>query len=104
VGDEYVTGLDLVSSAGQTRTLAVEGVFVELGLLPNSQLVREWAPLNDDGHVIINHRCETSVPGLFAAGDVTNVYAEQVPVSIGEGVKAALSAWSYLASSAAGHR
>jgi alkyl hydroperoxide reductase subunit AhpF len=44
-----------------------------------------------------NQRCETSLPGLFAAGDVTNVHSEQVPVAIGEGVKAALSAWSYLA-------
>jgi thioredoxin reductase len=98
VGDEYVTGLDLVGINGQVRTLGVEGVFVEMGLLPNSQLVREWVALNDDGHVIVDHRCKTNIPGFFAAGDVTNVYAEQVPVAIGEGVKAALSAWSYLAS------
>nr|HMN29823.1 FAD-dependent oxidoreductase [Caldilineaceae bacterium] len=81
---------------GETRSLAVDGVFVELGLLPNNSLVRELVALDEEGHIIINQHCESSIPGLFAAGDVTNVYAEQVPVAIGEGVKAALSAWSYL--------
>ena len=53
--------------------------------------------MDEAGRVVVNHQCETNVPGIFAAGDVTNVYAEQVPVAIGEGVKAALSAWSYFA-------
>jgi alkyl hydroperoxide reductase subunit F len=95
-GDDFVTGLNLVAATGETRTLPVEGVFVEFGLLPNNELVRDLASLDEDGHIMVNHRCETSVPGLFAAGDVTNVHAEQVPVAIGEGVKAALTAWSYL--------
>jgi NADH-dependent peroxiredoxin subunit F len=97
VGDQFVTGLDLVGVNGETRTLPVEGVFIEFGLLPNNELIRTLAPLDDHGHIIVNQHCATSVPGLFAAGDVTNVHAEQVPVAIGEGVKAALSAWSYLA-------
>jgi thioredoxin reductase len=98
VGDQFVTGVDLVSGTGETRTLPVEGVFVEFGLLPNNDLVHELVTLDEAGHIMVNQRCETSVPGIFAAGDVTNVYAEQVPVAIGEGVKAAISAWSYLAS------
>lgn len=96
-GDQFVTGLALVATNGETRLLPVDGVFVELGLLPNNELVNEIAALDNEGRVIVNHSCETNVPGLFAAGDVTNVYAEQVPVAVGEGVKAALSAWSYLA-------
>jgi len=96
-GDEFVTGLDLVAVNGTTRTLAVEGVFIEFGLLPNNEFVRDLVAFDEDGHIIVNHRCATSLPGLFAAGDVTNVYSEQVTVAIGEGVKAALSAWSYLA-------
>ena len=48
------------------------------------------------GQIPINQLCETAVPGLYAAGDVTNTYAEQIPVAIGEGIKAALSAWQYL--------
>jgi alkyl hydroperoxide reductase subunit F len=97
IGDQYVTDLGLVAANGETRQLAVDGVFVELGLLPNNELVHELVELDEAGRIVVNHHCETNVPGLFAAGDVTNVYAEQVPVAIGEGVKAALSAWSYLA-------
>jgi thioredoxin reductase len=97
VGDQFVTGLELVGINGETRTLPVEGVFVEFGLLPNNELVQELVRLDESGHIVVNQHCETSLPGLFAAGDVTNVYAEQVPVAVGEGIKAALSAWEYLA-------
>mgnify|MGYP001347537743 CR=1 FL=1 len=96
-GDEFVRSIDLVGGNGEIRRLDVEGVFVQFGLLPNNSLVREFVALDEDGHVIINQRCETSVPGLFAAGDLTNIHAEQVPVSLGEGAKAALAAWEYLA-------
>lgn len=96
VGDQFVTALALVATNGETRVLPVDGVFVELGLLPNNELVHDLVELDNEGRIVVNHHCETSLPGLFAAGDVTNVYAEQVPVAIGEGVKAALSAWSYL--------
>jgi thioredoxin reductase len=96
-GDQFVTNLVLVATNGETRSLQVEGVFVELGLLPNNDMVQGLVDVDDAGRVIVNSHCETNIPGLFAAGDVTNVYAEQVPVAIGEGVKAALSAWSYVA-------
>jgi thioredoxin reductase len=96
VGEEFVTGLAIVGANGEVRTIPVEGVFVEFGLLPNIEMVRGLVELDDEGRIVVNQHCETSAPGLFAAGDVTNVHAEQVPVAIGEGVKAALSAWSYL--------
>lgn len=97
VGDEFVTGIDIVGINGEVRTLSVEGVFVQFGLLPNNSSVRDLVQLDRDGHIVIDENCATSVPGIFAAGDVTTVYAEQVPVSIGEGAKAGLSAWRYLA-------
>ena len=97
LGEEYVTGISLVGANGETRQLPVDGVFVQFELLPNVELVRGLVELDVQGHICVNHRCETSVPGLFAAGDVTSVYAEQVPVAIGEGVKAMLSAWEFLA-------
>jgi len=97
VGDQFVTHLGLVALNGETRSLVVDGVFVELGLLPNNEIVRDVVELDEVGRIVVNNHCETSLPGIFAAGDVTNVYAEQVPVAIGEGVKAALSVWSYLA-------
>jgi thioredoxin reductase len=97
VGDEFVTGIGLVGANGETRQLTVEGVFIQFALLPNNELVRGLVELDHYGHICITHRCETNIPGLFAAGDVTNIQSEQVLVAIGEGAKAALSAWEYLA-------
>lgn len=97
VGDEYVTGIDIVGINGEVRTLPAEGVFVQFGLLPNNSGVRDLIELDRDGHIVIDENCATAQPGIFAAGDVTTVYAEQVPVSIGEGAKAGLSAWRYVA-------
>jgi thioredoxin reductase len=96
-GDEFVRTIDLVGANGEIRVLDVEGVFIQFGLVPNNSLVRDFVALDEDGLVKINQRCETNVPGLFAAGDLTNIHAEQVPVSLGEGAKAALAAWEYLA-------
>jgi alkyl hydroperoxide reductase subunit F len=101
VGDHYVTGINLVGANGETRQLAVDGVFVQMALLPNNEMVRPLVErglqVGEEGHLMINQRCETSIPGLFAAGDVTNIHTEQVLAAIGEGAKAALSAWEYLA-------
>lgn len=94
-GEAFVTQIELQQSYS-IRYLPVEGVFIEMGLLPNSDCVRDLLQLDLDSHIPVNQRCETLLPGLFAAGDVTNVHAEQVPVAIGEGVKAAISAWEWL--------
>ena len=99
VGDEFVTGVDIVGINGEVRTLPVDGVFVEFGLLPNNSSVRDMVELDRDGHIVIDENCATSQAGIFAAGDVTTVYAEQVPVSIGEGAKAGLSVWRYVSAS-----
>jgi alkyl hydroperoxide reductase subunit F len=97
VGDEFVTGIDLVGINGEVRSLPVEGIFVQFGLLPNNSSVRELVNLDHNGHIVVDEQCATSMPGIFAAGDVTTVCGEQVVVSLGEGAKAALSAWQYLA-------
>jgi alkyl hydroperoxide reductase subunit AhpF len=97
VGDDFVNGINLVGANGETRQLTVDGVFVQMALLPNNELVRDLVAVDEGGHVIVNHRCETNMPGIFAAGDLTNIQSEQVLVAIGEGAKAALSAWEYLA-------
>ena len=97
LGDSYVTGLE-IAAGYTTREVAVDGIFVELGLIPNIEFVRELVDFDPEtGHIPVNQRCETARPGLFAAGDVTDVYAEQITVALGEGVKAAISAWEYLA-------
>lgn len=97
IGDDFVTGIDLVGINGEVRSVPVDGIFVQFGLLPNNGAVRELVQLDHNGHIIVDQQCATNVPGLFAAGDVTTVCAEQVVVSLGEGAKAALSAWQYLA-------
>lgn len=95
-GDDFVTELH-VGKGYERKALKVDGVFVELGLLPNSELLHNVVALDPEtGCIPVNQRCETSVPGLFAAGDVTDIFAEQVPVAIGEGIKAAISAWEYI--------
>lgn len=97
IGDDYVTGIGLVGTNGEVRHLPVEGVFIEFALVPNNEMVRGLVDLDPEGYICIDQRCATNVPGLFAAGDVSNIHAEQVLVAVGEGAKAALSAWEYLA-------
>jgi len=78
------------------RFLEVNGLFVEIGYLPNSDFVKDTVHLNSRGEIIINALNETSVPGIFAAGDVTDVPYKQIIISAGEGAKATLTANDYL--------
>ncbi len=94
-GEQFVEGV-IVRGQGQTKELPVEGLFVELGIVPNSQLASDLVLTNASGKIVIDSKCATSRPGIFAAGDVTDVFVEQVLISIGEGAKAALSAYEYL--------
>jgi NADH-dependent peroxiredoxin subunit F len=95
-GDAYARRLIIRSKDGEERTLEVDGIFVELGLRPRTELVSEMAELDDEGRLVVSCGAGTSVPGLFAAGDVTNLPAEQVLIAIGEGAKATLNAYDYL--------
>jgi len=97
VGDRMVSGIRVKEmKSGREQMLEVGGVFVEVGLIPNSDFVRGMLTLNEFGEILINCACETGVPGLYAAGDVTNVPAKQIVVAAGEGAKAALQAHQYL--------
>lgn len=95
-GQEYAQRVILETPDGQESEVQADGIFVELGLVPNSDPVKGLADLDEAGRVKIDRLNYTSVPGLFAAGDVTNAYAEQVLIAIGEGAKAALSAYEYI--------
>lgn len=95
-GDEFVTGLRLQNNQGTIREVRLDGVFVELGLIPNSDFVAHLVERDEQGRIKVDQQAATSHDGIFAAGDVTNVYAEQVPIALGEGIKAALSASEYL--------
>lgn len=76
--------------------LPVNGVFIAIGLKPNSSLVSDICKLNEKGEIIINPDCSTSYPGIFAAGDVTNAFGKRIIIASGEGAKAALAARQYL--------
>jgi thioredoxin-disulfide reductase len=95
VGDRLVTGIKIQSKGKAPELLSVKGVFVEVGSVANSQLV-DFVKKNESGEIIVNAKCETNVPGLFAAGDVTDVPEKQIIVAAGEGCKAALSAFRYV--------
>ena len=95
-GDEYARKLILKDKNGKVNEYPADGMFVEKALTPNTSMVKGLVLLDKQGRIIIDSACRTNIPGLFAAGDVTNSYAEQVLVAIGEGAKAALSAYEYL--------
>ena len=96
-GDERLTGVEIQSAGGnQTETLKVDGVFLEIGLSPNSEPVKELITLNKRGEVPVNPDQSTELPGFFAAGDVTDVPAKQISVAVGDGALAALTAYKYL--------
>jgi NADH-dependent peroxiredoxin subunit F len=94
-GDKFVSGIKIKDNTG-TRDLAVQGVFVEIGLVPNSAFSGD-VERNGKREIKINARNETNVAGIFAAGDVTDVPEKQIIIAAGEGAKAALSAFRYLA-------
>lgn len=85
-----------VSNNGQ-RTIDVSGVFVEIGLIPNSDIFKGLVEMNENGEIMVDCACRTSRAGVFAAGDVTTVPEKQIVVAAGEGAKAALSAYEWLA-------
>jgi len=96
-GDRLVNGIEIRDlKTGEKKKLDLSGIFVEIGLNPNSDLVKGLTTLNEQGEIVVNCRNETDVPGLFAAGDVTNVPEKQIVISAGEGAKAALQAHKYL--------
>ena len=94
IGDKVVKGIKIKKNDKEIL-LPVQGVFIEIGSIPNSEIV-DFVDKNEYGEIIVNCKCETNVPGLFAAGDVTNVPEKQIVVAAGEGCKAALSAFKYL--------
>jgi alkyl hydroperoxide reductase subunit F len=87
------------SKANKTeKKIPVKGVFVELGYLPDKELFSHLVKTTAEGRIMISENNQTNIPGLFAAGDITDVNAQQVVIAIGEGANAALSAYNYLLS------
>jgi alkyl hydroperoxide reductase subunit F len=96
LGNGYAERVVVRDPEGAEMDIPADGTFVEKALRPNSQMVADLIETNDEGFIVVDCQSCTNVPGIFAAGDVTHIVAEQVLVAVGEGVKAALSAYEYL--------
>ncbi|AAY92663.1 alkyl hydroperoxide reductase subunit F [Pseudomonas protegens] len=94
---QKVTGLAYKDrDSGEFHTVDLEGIFVQIGLLPNTDWLKGTVELSPRGEIIVDARGETSLPGVFAAGDVTTVPYKQIVIAVGEGAKASLSAFDHL--------
>lgn len=98
LGEQKVAGLRYIDKKdGAEKQLAVNGVFVAIGTIPNSDFIRHLVDTNQFGEILVDHKtAATSKKGIFAAGDVTNDPFKQNNISVGDGVRAALSAYNYI--------
>ncbi|MES2868591.1 MAG: alkyl hydroperoxide reductase subunit F [Pseudomonadota bacterium] len=87
--------------SGDVHSVELEGIFVQIGLLPNTDWLKGTIELSPRGEIVVDSRGETSIPGIFAAGDVTTVPYKQIVIAVGEGAKASLSAFDHLIRSSA---
>ncbi|MHC2995544.1 MAG: FAD-dependent oxidoreductase [Candidatus Atribacteria bacterium] len=94
LGDSFVQAIKIEEDK-EEKVLDVQGIFVEIGLIPNSEFA-SYLEKNERKEIVVNQRNETNIPGIFAAGDVTNVPEKQIIIAAGEGAKAVLSAFRYL--------
>ncbi len=95
VGEQFLTGIGLIGPDGTERQEPTQGAFVEIGLVPVSQFI-DLVAKNKRGEIIIDKHNQTNIPGIYAAGDVTDVTDKQISIAVGEGSKAALELIKYL--------
>ncbi len=95
-GDKFLTGITIKDGNGQEETIAVDGVFIEIGWLPNTDILDGFVGLNDKKEVMVDINCHTTREGVFAAGDVTSVKGKQIIIASGDGAKAALETHEYV--------
>ncbi|MDH6595088.1 alkyl hydroperoxide reductase subunit F [Variovorax sp. TBS-050B] len=96
-GDQKVNGLVYKDRAsGESKRVDLEGVFIQIGLVPNTDWLKGVVELTKHGEIVVDPRGQTSVPGVFAAGDVTTVPFKQIIIAAGDGAKAALGAFDHL--------
>ena len=96
-GDQKVNGLVYKDrSGGELKTVELEGVFIQIGLVPNTDWLKGVVELSKHGEIVVDARGQTSVPGVFAAGDATTTPFKQIIIAAGDGAKAALSAFDHL--------
>ncbi len=95
-GEKFLSAITLKNEKGEEQKLNLDGVFIEIGWLPNTDMVEGLLALNGKKEIIVDCNCRTSVPGIFAAGDVTSVKSKQIIIAAGDGAKASLEAFECL--------
>ncbi|AKA48899.1 thioredoxin reductase [uncultured archaeon] len=95
-GDFSANSIKVMNGSSEEGTVEVSGIFVENGYITKTGFVKELVDLNKQGEIIVDNHCRTSVDGIFAAGDVTDVPYKQAVISAGQGATAALSAYNYI--------
>lgn len=96
LGNQFVTALKYTDSQGKEKELKLDGIFVHIGMVPNSGLAPEGIEKSEFGEIVVNKNAETNIPGLYAAGDVTDIPFHQIVIAAGQGTTALLSAVNYL--------
>jgi alkyl hydroperoxide reductase subunit F len=97
-GEKFLSAITIKSSKGIEKKLTLDGVFIEIGWLPNTDMVEGLVALNPKKEIAVDCNSRSSVPGIFAAGDVTSTRSKQIIIAAGDGAKAALAAFDYLMS------
>ena len=95
-GDKFLSAVTIKDDKGNEQKLQLDGIFIEIGWLPNTDIMDGLVALNGKKEIIVDCNGRTSVPGIFAAGDVTSVKNKQIIIAAGDGAKAALEAFEYL--------
>ena len=96
-GEDALSAIKIREKAEEKMLMVpVKGIFIAIGLQPNSSFISQLVKLNERGEIVINPDCSTSYPGIFAAGDVTSAFGKRIIIASGEGAKAALSVRQYL--------
>ena len=97
IGEDHVTGIKYEDmNTGEEQVVNLDGIFVQIGLVPNTSWISDAVELNGRGEVVIDRNNSTNVPGIFAAGDVTDQKNKQIIISMGAGANAALNAFDYI--------
>ncbi len=97
IGDEFVTGVvALDKKTGEEFTVNADGVFVEIGYIPNTELFKDVVILNKKGEIIVDRKCKTNIDGIYAVGDITDSPYNQIITAAADGAVAALAANEYL--------
>jgi len=101
-GDQFLKAITITDKEGKDQKIDLDGVFVEIGWIPNTEYLEGFVQLNSLKEIVIDLDCHTSRSGIFAAGDVTSVKSKQIIIAAGQGAQAALEAYEYMMRQKAG--